>query len=55
MSEYVAVQVIIAGKARFELGDEVPESVAETGNLAAIGAVTVDGVLQYRRCATCDD
>lgn len=55
MPEYVATQVIVAGQSRYMPGEEVPEHVVEAGNLVAIGAVTVDGVLQYQRCATCGD
>lgn len=55
MPEYVATQVIRAGEITFQPGDEVPEDVVEAGDLAAIGAVTVDGVLLYRRCVTCGD
>lgn len=55
MPEYVATQVIVAGQTRYSPGDEVPEHVVEAGNLAAVGAVTVDGMLQYQRCTTCGD
>jgi hypothetical protein len=55
MAEYVAVTPIVSGQTRYSPGDEVPEHVVEAGNLAALGAVTVDGLLQYQRCVTCGD
>lgn len=55
MLEYIATQTIIVGQVTYALGDAVPAHVVEAGNLAAIGAVTVDGVLQYQRCIACGD
>jgi len=55
MPEYVATMTIVTGQTRYLPGDEVPAHVVEAGNLAALGAVTVDGVLQVQRCVNCGE